>query len=259
MDKLEKIDEPSLEIYSVDVDAFNGPMDLLLHLIDKAEIDIYDIPISIITEQFIEYIGQMEELNLDITSEFLVMAATLLEIKSKMLLPIREDSGDGEELEDLDPRAELVKRLVEYKKYKMAAAEFRIIEEIQSKVYYKPMEDLTDYKDEDIILEGLNINLLLKSIGNILEKRNLELKTLDINEIQREEYTLERCIDIIKDRLRFEDKINFTGLFDKKINKTEIIIYFLSTLELIRMKYINVYQKEDFSDLLIIKRLEEVQ
>lgn len=257
MDKLETVEEESLGFYKVALDAFKGPMDILLDLIDKAEIDIYDIPISLITEQFIEYIDQMEELDLDITSDFLVMAATLLEIKSKMLLPIKEEAEDGEEVDEIDPRDELVRRLIEYKKYKMAAEEFRIIEKIQSKVYYKPMEDLSDYKDEEIILEGLNINLLIKSISNILEKRNLELRTLDINEIQREEYTLEGCIDNIKNKLNIVNSFNFTELFDENTNKTEIIIYFLSALELIRMKYINIFQKEDFSDLIIIKRLEE--
>jgi len=105
--------------YKISIDIFEGPMDLLLHLIDKAEIDIYDIPISLITEQFIDYLHKMDELNLEVTSDFLVMAATLLEIKSKMLLPQKEkNTGDQLETEDIDPRAELVKRLVEYKKYK---------------------------------------------------------------------------------------------------------------------------------------------
>ena len=131
--------------YKIMLDAFEGPMDLLLHLIDKAEIDIYDIPISHIAEQFLDYIRHMEDINLGVTAEFLVMAATLLEIKSKMLLPNKSTSDNIQiEMEEIDPRAELVRRLVEYKKYKNAAEELRLFEILQSKVYYKPKEDLID-------------------------------------------------------------------------------------------------------------------
>src|SRR5574344_16979 len=117
--------------YKIMIDVFEGPMDLLLHLIEKAEIDIYDIPINLIAEQFLDYIRQMEELNLDITSDFLVMAATLLEIKSKMLLPKDKVPEDESFVEEEDPRMELVSRLVEYKKYKDAAEELRLMETIQ--------------------------------------------------------------------------------------------------------------------------------
>ncbi len=122
--------------YKIVLESFEGPMDLLLHLIDEAEIDIYDIPINEITEQYIDYITKMEEMDLEVTSEFLVMASTLLEIKSKMLLP-QVDKNDGEqlEMEEADPRLELVKRLVEYKKFKYASRELRNYEEIQKKVF----------------------------------------------------------------------------------------------------------------------------
>ncbi len=123
--------------YKIVLESFEGPMDLLLHLIDEAEIDIYDIPINEITEQYIDYITKMEEMDLEVTSEFLVMASTLLEIKSKMLLP-QVDKNDGEqlEMEEADPRLELVKRLVEYKKFKYASRELRNYEEIQKKVFF---------------------------------------------------------------------------------------------------------------------------
>ncbi|MEY8415219.1 segregation/condensation protein A [Tissierella praeacuta] len=246
--------------YKITVDAFEGPMDLLLHLIDKAEIDIYDIPINLIAEQFIEYIRQMEELNLDIASDFLVMAATLLEIKSKLLLPNKVSSCDTQlEMEEVDPRAELVRRLVEYKKYKNIVEEFRVLENIQSKVYYKPKEDLIDLEDKEFELEELNIDLLLKSLSNIIEKRNKENnKVLDINEIQRDEFTLEECIRNIKQKLNINRMLKFSSLLDRNSTKKEIITYFLSVLELIRMKHINVMQ-EDFSDLIICRKMEEEQ
>lgn len=246
--------------YKIAIEAFEGPMDLLLHLIDKAEIDIYDIPINLIAEQFLDYIAQMEELNLDVASEFLVMAATLLEIKSKLLIPSRENFENSQlEMEEIDPRAELVRRLVEYKKYKGIAEDFRILETIHSKVYYKPKEDLMDLEDEKFELEGLNIDLLLKSLNNIIKKRNSENRVLDINEIQRDEYTLEECIKDIKQRLQIDEALTFSSLLGKDSTRKEIITYFLSVLEMIRMKYVYVRQEEDFSDLIISRRIEEEQ
>ncbi|MDR7856168.1 segregation/condensation protein A [Tissierella sp.] len=244
--------------YKIMIDEFEGPMDLLLHLIDKAEIDIYDIPISHIAEQFLEYIRHMDDINLGVTADFLVMAATLLEIKSKMLLPNNSTSDDLQmEMEEIDPRAELVRRLVEYKKYKKAAEELRLFEILQSKVYYKPKEDLIDYEDFEMELEGLNIEVLLKSLSNIIVKRSKRDKVLDISEIQREEYTLEQCMEDIKYKLGLYNNIKFSDLLDEESTKKEIITFFLSILELIRMKYINVEQEKDFSDLIIIRKINE--
>lgn len=244
--------------YKVKIDIFEGPMDLLLHLIEKAEIDIYDIPISLITEQFLEYLQKMEELNLEITSDFLVMAATLLEIKSKMLLPQKTKTDDSEgDNEEIDPRAELVKRLIEYKKYKSAAEKLREMESIQSKVFYKPKEDIVDTFNENLEIENMNISDLLKALNNIIKKRSREGKILDIKEIQREEYTLEKCISNIKNRLKKENKIFFSDLLKENSTRMEIITYFLSILELMNMKYISVVQEKDFSDLIIIKRQKE--
>ena len=241
--------------YKIMIDVFEGPMELLLHLIDRAEIDIYDIPISLITDQFIEYLHKMEELNLEITSDFLVMAATLLEIKSKMLLPQREKLENNQlEMEEVDPRAELVRKLVEYKKYKHITDKLREMESIQSKVYYKPKEDTIDTFNDDFELVDLNIDDLLKALNNIIIRRNKKAKVLDVREIQREEYTLEKCVSEIKERLNRENTIYFSDLLKEDSTKSEIITYFLSILELINLKYIHVVQEEDFSDLIITKK-----
>lgn len=245
--------------YKVRLDVFEGPMDLLLHLIEKDEIDIYDIPISYISEQFIQFINKMEDLNLDITSDFLVMSATLLEIKSKMLLPKKITISEEGVEEEEDPRAELVKKLIEYKKYKNAAKELRLLEEIQHKVFYKPKEDLSDLHDEQLEIEGLKVDLLVKSLSRILEKKTKENSHLFINEIQRDEYTLEKCIDIIKERVNDNETIKFSSLIEDKSSRSEIITYFLSLLELLKAKYIKVFQEEDFSDIIISRRLEESQ
>ena len=244
--------------YKVEIDAFQGPMDLLLHLIEKAQIDIYDIPINDITDQFIKHVYQMGEINLEVASDFLVMAATLIEIKSKMLLPNENAATELQmEMEELDPRVELVRRLVEYKKYKNASQELRSFEKIQSQVYYKPKEDLFEYEDELFNMEGLDPEALLKSIIKILGRKRSSEISLSINEIQREEYTLEECIEDIKNLLEKDSKLNFSDLINPDITKKEIIVYFLSILELIRMKFINVDQEEDFSDLIISIRPQE--
>ncbi len=238
--------------YKIVLESFEGPMDLLLHLIDEAEIDIYDIPINEITEQYIDYITKMEEMDLEVTSEFLVMASTLLEIKSKMLLP-QVDKNDGEqlEMEEADPRLELVKRLVEYKKFKYASRELRNYEEIQKKVFYKPKEDLSIFTKEEEELEQIDIDELVKAFNNILAKSKGKEPLVDIDKIQREEYTLDECMEKIKRKLKYNGKIDFQHLFDNECSRQEIVVTFLSLLELIRMRYVVVYQEENFSDIII--------
>ena len=137
--------------YNVKIDAFEGPLDLLLHLIHSLEIDIYDIPMAQITEQYLLYIHTMKKLELDVASEYLVMAATLLAIKSKMLLPKHEEIQDEEDFEmEEDPRDELVDRLIEYKKYKEAAVELKTREEERGQMYTKPPSDLSQFAEEKI-------------------------------------------------------------------------------------------------------------
>lgn len=238
--------------YKIVLDGFEGPLDLLLSLIERAKIDIYDIPINIITEQYIEYIYAMEELNLSIASEFIMMAATLLEIKSKMLLPQEVIIVDDEEIE-IDPREELVKRLIEYKKYKEVAEELRVSEDIESKVYYKPREDLSEFTDiyEDI---QFDLNLLLKSINRIIGRRGMKNITLDISEIQREEFTLKDCMDELLNKLNLKKRINFEDLLSENFSRNEIVTYFLSVLELIKLRRIKVIQEKIDKELIITSR-----
>ncbi len=244
--------------YKIMIDEFQGPMDLLLHLIDKAEIDIYDIPINKISQQFIDYIDGMKTLNLDIASEFLLMAATLLEIKSKMLLPKEEiEDEDGSLIDEEDPREELVRRIVEYKKYKEAAKDLKEYEELYSKMYLKPKEEILLDVEEEIEFSGFNAQDLLRSFNRVLEEKSRSDLVLEVDEIQREEYTLEDCIHSIKENLEEKEEIVFSQLFDiKNTSKSEIISYFLSILELIIDKYLGVRQKDDFSDLYIFKLKE---
>ena len=242
--------------YNITVAAYEGPLDVLLSLIQKSEIDIYDIPINIVTEQFLEYIEGMEEINLEVTSEFLVMAATLLEIKSKMLLPQEKIVEDGIEIE-IDPRDTLVQRLIEYKLYKEIAEKLKISEAIESKVYFKPREDLSIYNDPIEELGKLDLSQIVKTINNIISRNIIENKMLSIEEINREEYTLDECMEEIKIKLLNNNKIIFSDLLSKNTSKEEIITYFLSLLELIKLKSVYVYQDASFSDLIIKKRMEE--
>lgn len=239
--------------YKIVLESFKGPMDLLLHLIDRAEIDIYDIPINEITEQYIAYIREMEHLDLEITSEFLVMAATLLEIKSRMLLPSIKSESEQLEMEEVDPRFELVQRLVEYKKYKSVSQELQHFEQVQKKVYYKPKEDLSFFTEEDEIGE-MNLDELVNALNDLLKKNKKTPITINMDEIQKEEYTLEESMEKIKAKIEEKGKINFSDLFDINSSKNEIVTVFLSILELIRTKYIRIFQEDNFSEIIISKR-----
>ncbi len=242
--------------YKVELDAYEGPMDLLLSLIQKSEIDIYDIPINLVTEQFLDYIEDMEDLNLDVTSEFLLMAATLLEIKSKMLLPKEKVLEDGMEVE-IDPRDALVQRLIEYKLYKEAAERLKLSEIIESKVFYKPREDLSIYQDPVDELKKIDLNQLVKAIHNILAKNAVSNNRVDFSEISRQEYTLETCIDEIRLRLRDNRKFLFSQLLSTNTTREEIVTYFLSLLELMKMKKVYVDQDLAYTDLMITRRMDE--
>ena len=236
--------------YKVVLDSFEGPLDILLNLIERTKIDIYDIPINIITEQYLNYISQMEEFDLDVTSEFLLMASTLLQIKSKMLLP--SVKSDDEE-DELDPREELVRRLLAYKQYKEVASRLREYEESGLKSFYKPQEDLTQFVDDDVEFGPLNIDSLFKTLNKILERRGRDLEPLNLEEIVRDEFTIEECSESILQRLEFKNKIKFSELLNDNSSKYEIVSYFLSLLELMRFKGIFVRQDRAFSDIVIIK------
>ena len=201
------------------------------------------------------YLDEMKELDLEIASDFLVMASTLLEIKSKMLLPTKNNTDENRqmEMEEIDPRMELVRRLVEYKKYKKVAEELKLQEINQNKVFYKPKEEFAYSKEEDLELDNLNLDELVKVLNKVLTKRNKKVKPIDIDEIQREEVTLEECINNIKDELNRRDNILFSELFNENSTRTEIIGMFLSILELIKSKYLKARQEKNFSDIVIIK------
>lgn len=187
--------------YTIKTEAFEGPFDLLFHLIEKNKIDIYDIPISEIIDQYMYYIYEMESLNLEIASEFLVMAATLIEIKSKLLLPSEALKEKEIEMEDVDPRSQLVKKLLEYKKYKIVAIELKKKEKSYNKLHFKPKEELVlDVGQQDIALEGVGIQDLINAFKEILltKSKYKKFRSSDnIQKISRESITIEDKANII--------------------------------------------------------------
>lgn len=241
--------------YNVKVDVFEGPLDLLLHLINKLEIDIYDIPMTEITEQYMMYIHTMQELQLDVASEYLVMAATLLAIKSKMLLPKHEDELLDEELIDEyeeDPREELVERLLEYRRYKEAANELKEKEQDRSLYFTKPPSDLSEYAEE-IKSERLDLNVtiydMLGAFHKLLRRKRLQ-KPLN-TKIARQEISIEtRMEEILNELKNTNGEINFYHLFPKPI-RSHIVVTFLAILELMKRNDIFVKQEDNFGDIWI--------
>ena len=238
--------DDSQTAYAVKLPAFEGPLDLLLHLIKKNEINIYDIPISLITGQYLEYISLMTSLNLAVAGEFLVMAATLIHIKSKTLLPPSET--DEEEDED-DPRADLVMRLLEYQRFKDAAQGFESREHEWREVFYRPASHGTDGPTDEINLVDMSLFDLLEALRGVME-RAPEKKGL---EIVVDELSVQDRMSLILDRLESEDGITFTSLFDGDTTRLAMIVTFLALLELIRLKRVRIIQAELFGAIRVWK------
>jgi segregation and condensation protein A len=238
--------------YQIKLQNFEGPFDLLLHLIEKTEIDIYDIPVAEITNQYLEYIYEMQSLDLDVASEFIVMAATLIQIKSRMLLPKEPNPMDEISAEGVDPRAELVERLLEYKKYKLVAELFRDMEEAHIGIVYKNGEIIDDI-DEDKLLSGVGLSQIIDAFNDIVKRYNEKLYRASNLEHQviREEFTVDDKIDSLRKFINNNSKAYFKQLLENCTSRLEIIITFLALLELIRLKEISINQNSVFGDIII--------
>lgn len=233
---------------------FEGPLDLLLHLIEKAEVDIYDIPISEIAQQYLKYLEFMEEMDLEVASEFLVMAATLVEIKSKMLLPKQKKEDDSSQ--EIDPREELVQKLIEYKRYKEFTLLLRGKFEIYEKVFYKSPEPIEDYISDFTMITGISVDLLAKTLNTILKKNSTSTKK-KFREIHRDVFTIDDKIKEISKLLVSKSVFYFEELFDEDSDKYEIIVTFLAILELIKRRFITVLQDMSF-DKILVKRKKSI-
>ena len=242
------------EQYTIKIENFEGPFDLLFHLIEKNKIDIYDIPIAIITEQYLDYLQSMQEMDLEIASEFLIMAATLLHIKSRMLLPKHKDTDNIEG--EIDPREELIARLLEYKRYKDFTIELKEREKLGNLVYYKLPEVLDFQEKHNTQLIGLCVEDLTNAFKRILEKGSKEKQSepVDFSGIlNREKVSVAKKVRDIVKILKDKNKISFNDLFKPKSERVEKIAVFLAVLELIRLRKITVMQTSNFSEIMIIR------
>ena len=239
-------------LYKIKLDIFEGPLDLLLYLIKKDEVNIYDIPISKILNQYLEYIELMKLLDLNVAGEFIVMAATLMQIKSKMLLPPDETAQD-EELEEPDPRAELVKRLLEYKQFKEAARLLREKEEYRRDHFVRPQQEAVQEGGE-VYFEA-NLFDLINAFTKALKDVPKEI----FFEVIKDEFTIEQKIHDILHLLVKEQKIYLTQLFSGAKNKFEVVAIFMAILELIRLKEVIIFQREIFGDILIKRNKENIK
>jgi len=231
--------------YEININEFQGPLDLLLHLIKQSNISINEISIDEITKQYLDYIQKMEELNLDIASEYLVMAAELIEIKSSSLLP-KNDIEDDEFEED--PKEKLINRLLEYEQYKKMTDTFKELEEYRQEIYTREPDNLLDYKEDEEIDYGVNLNDLLKALSKFLEQKELE-KPLN-TKITNKEYSVSIRSNEIRNILKKKKKVNFTELFEV-FTKEYVVITFLSILAMSRKQEIEIEQEDNFKNIII--------
>ena len=231
--------------YEVLLDEFEGPLDLLLHLIKESKVDIWDISIEDVTKQYLDYIHKMEELNLNIASEYLVMASELIEIKSKMLLPRIKDEDDEEE--ELDPREALVKKLIEYEQYKKVTEDFKKLEQIRSEIYTKTPESLKEYVDENTqVVVDVTLDDMLEAFQKFLERKKFSepLQT----SVTKREISVEERTASIRGILSKRKKVDFTELFDV-FTKEYIVVTFLAILEMAKKQELRITQEKTFSSI----------
>ncbi|MBP5791072.1 MAG: segregation/condensation protein A [Kiritimatiellae bacterium] len=243
--------------YKVRLDVFEGPLDLLLYLIRREELDIYDIPIDLVASEYMKFISEARELNLDIAGEFIVMAATLMMIKSRMLLPVdrRAVREDGEE-EWVDPRLDLVRQLVEYKKFKDAAERLSRLELERANAFDygggRPKFEKTA-ADAKGALANLDLYDLLTAFQEVLARAN----EVPHEELKGIRYSVPDKMDYVLERTRRDGQVAFTQLFPEEAPKGEIIVTFLALLELLRQHRVIVYQNAAFHEITILPSREE--
>ncbi len=236
--------------YKIKLDLFEGPLDLLLYLVKKDHLNICDIPIARVTEQYLQYLELMRLLDLNIAGEFLVMASTLIHIKSKMLLPPDPSQVDTEE--DADPRAELMQKLLEYQKFKEAASLLREKELIRQNVFTRTVS-VSDKENQESYFEASLFDLI-----SAFSKAMKEIPKELLYEVIKDEFTVEEKIHDLLHLLLNAPVISVQGLFGKARNKFEIVVTFLAVLELIRLKEIVIVQKEAFGEIEVIRNQEKI-
>lgn len=236
--------------YKVKLDIFEGPFDLLVYLIENARMSIYDIQISEITDQYLRYLQQMQSLDINVATEFMVLAAALIEIKSKMLLPRMKK--DGEEIIEEDPRTELVQRILEYKRFKTAAEVLEQYEEYNKRIFEKPQEDLTQFTKEAEEYLNLDLRQFVRTFHLFLrKKKNLEDMKKNYSRVERQQITVESKINHIKGifRVKAKRRLNFKELLPPQSSRSDVVITFISVLEMMRQKSMMAKQNVNFGEI----------
>jgi segregation and condensation protein A len=246
----EEVFESQLEAIHIKVEAFEGPLDLLVHLIKKNQMNVHDIQISIITRQYLEYLDLMQELNLDVASEFLVMAATLIHIKSKMLLP-RPETAAGDSADEEDPRDALVRRLLEHQKFKAAAELLHEKETLRSAQWARPDSRVEAIAGEDYEPEiEVDLFSLLSAFKQVLERARERPPVV----LPGEQIPIETRIEQLLERLSETEACGFTDLFASDATRPDMIVTFLALLEMIRLKLVRVFQSGAIGPIRVYKR-----
>jgi len=242
--------------YKVNLDVFEGPLDLLLYLIRREELDIYDIPIERITAAYMEFLDDARRLNLDIAGEFIVMAATLMVIKSRMLLPVSRRTAEEPEEDWVDPRLDLVRQLIEYKKFKDAAIKFETLEALVANAFdYGGGRPKFEKTPADALgaLAGLDIYDLLTAFQAVVARAN----EVPHEELKGIRFSVPEKMDYVLERARRDGQVSFLSLFDpERSPKGEIIVTFLALLELLRQHRVIVYQNAAFHEITIVPSRE---
>ena len=236
--------------YKVKFEVFEGPMDLLLYLVKKEEVDIYEVNLTKIAREFIEYVDLMREFDIEIAGEFLVMASTLMYIKSKELLPVEQQVTTDEDDEGEDPRWELIRKLVEYKKFKDAADKLGTLEHKQEDVYPRlPAKQEFDMPEDRG--PGLKVSIfdLINAVNDVIKR--VEARTHDISRIEDELFTVADKINVLRERLVIQPRFTFSELFADAVGRNEVVATFLAMLELIRLEQIKIDQEDNFGDIVI--------
>ena len=242
--------------YKVRLQSFEGPFDLLVYLIENAQMSIYDIRISEITRQYLAYIEDMKAMDFNVATEFMVLAATLIDIKSKMILP--RATVEGEVLLEEDPRSELVERLLEYKKYKRWAEELKEREDYMSLIYEKPQEDISEYLNQPDEYLDLDIKKFASAFDQFLRKKKREEEVrAHYTKVEREKATIESRMVYIKDRfknvfLKGIRKLNLKELIPNKKDRYDIVVTFVSVLQMIRDKYLDADQRSVYGEITVV-------
>ena len=233
--------------YRVKLEVFEGPLDLLLHLIKKEEVDIYDIPVARITDEYLQYLNLLETMNLDVAGEYLVMAATLTHIKSRMLLPPSEDEAEEP---DEDPRADLVHQLVEYQRYREAAVALGERAVLTRDVFRRDPAAPDNDRGEGIRLRDVTIGDLLEAFREVVERSLRE----SFHEIVHEDISVDECVQLIVRRMEMDGPLRFRDLFAGAPSRRRLVATFLALLELVKQQAIHARQEEDGAEILLFPK-----